>query len=555
MTRGAALAVALAAAGTAAVIAIGVRETPAPPPAASPAHPEPEPEPQIEIDVEPPPSVVVTVEARGMTPAEVERLVVYPLEVALQGVRGVDGITTVSRADVGTCTVTFHRGTDPYDASRRVVEALADARSRLPEDADLPLVSLPARRAPVARFVLSGERTGAELRAMAEEVRMRLLQTPGVVDVRLCGGREPRLLITPDPARLAALGLSPGAVGAAVAGAVGSHDLIGIPAIDDIGALGDAIVRDGVRLADVATVRIEGATPDCVAIDAGGEVVTGAAFGRVGAEPPDLGAALDDARLRLPVGVTLRVEEAPPSLVTLKLPPGTTAAATLEAARKLAPQAAPWLATADLPDGPVTLMEWPGDAPTDLLRAAAALPGARVTRVEGLARTLTLRLTGDDREALARAADAVAAAAPPPVLLATSLVPPLAPTVNVQLDRARLARLGLRMSDVRDAARPDLVLTTVRVDGRPMPVVLHQPAALDAATVLTPDGAAVPLTDVATITHTAEPTATTTANGRPSADVALHIPADADPAAARAAISKALRDLLSPGITATWAEH
>lgn len=157
------------------------------------------------------PSVTVVTEAHGMSPTEVESIVTFPIETALNGSPGVRRVRSISTIGLAVITVEFEWGTEMYRARQIVAEKLQLARAALPSDLPPPQMAPAASVMGEIMFIAltSDKATGAELKSTADwVVRRRLLAVPGVAEVITIGGDEKQYQVTLKPERLAAYGVT-----------------------------------------------------------------------------------------------------------------------------------------------------------------------------------------------------------------------------------------------------------------------------------------------------------------------------------------------------------
>ena len=164
------------------------------------------------------PTVTVLVDAHGLAPEEVESLVTFPIETALNGAADVRRVRSSSAQGISIVWVDFDWGTDIYRARQTVSERLQLAAARLPADVSAPVL------APVTsimgEILLIGmsapEDRLMEARTAADwVVRPRLLAVPGVAQVVAIGGQVRQYQILVDPERLLAYRVGLGEVLAA----------------------------------------------------------------------------------------------------------------------------------------------------------------------------------------------------------------------------------------------------------------------------------------------------------------------------------------------------
>jgi CzcA family heavy metal efflux pump len=149
------------------------------------------------------PTVTVITEAKGMAPEEVELLVTFPVESALNGAPGVRRLRSVSGAGIGVVWVEFEWGEDVYRARQVVAERLQGVE--LPAGTDRPTLGpISSILGEITFIALTSDRLSAmELRRVAEtHVRRSLLALPGVSQVVPIGGDVREYLVELDPAAI-----------------------------------------------------------------------------------------------------------------------------------------------------------------------------------------------------------------------------------------------------------------------------------------------------------------------------------------------------------------
>jgi cobalt-zinc-cadmium resistance protein CzcA len=154
--------------------------------------------------------VQVLVEAPGLSPIEVERLVSYPVEVAMNGLPRVKQIRSISKYAFAAVTVVFEDGVDIYFARTLVNERLQGVRGSLPAQAEASLGPLAGAISEIYLYTVEGSgRDLMELRTVHDRiVRPHLRSVPGVVEVNAFGGLVRQVKVTISPERLVMFGLT-----------------------------------------------------------------------------------------------------------------------------------------------------------------------------------------------------------------------------------------------------------------------------------------------------------------------------------------------------------
>lgn len=149
---------------------------------------------------------VITV-ASNLSPLEVERLVSFPVENAMNGIPDVEIVRSISKYGLSVVTVVFHDGVDTYFARQLVSERLAGIRGELPAGVSQPVLGpVSTALGEIYQYVVEGkDYTPMELRTIQEWIIKPQLKTiPGVTEVNSFGGFVRQYQILVDPDRMAA---------------------------------------------------------------------------------------------------------------------------------------------------------------------------------------------------------------------------------------------------------------------------------------------------------------------------------------------------------------
>ena len=226
------------------------------------------------------PTVVIMTEANGMAPEEVERLVTFPVETAVNGAMDVRRVRSSSTTGFSVVWVEFDWGTDIYRARQIVSEKLAVLGESLPGNVGKP--TLGPQSSILGEMMILGLTADStsllDLRTIADwTIRPRLLSTGGVAQVAVIGGDIKEYQILLDPARMKHYGvglnevldvcrnMNRNANGGVLSEFSNEYIIRGVLSTSKAEEIAQGVVKTvneyPVTLGDIATVKIGGKSP------------------------------------------------------------------------------------------------------------------------------------------------------------------------------------------------------------------------------------------------------------------------------------------------------
>ncbi len=162
----------------------------------------------MDIDVFPDltaPTVTIMTDAHGMAPEEVERLVTYPIETAVNGAMDVRRVRSTSALGYSFVWVDFDWGTDVYKARQVVSEKLVTVQEQIPDNVSTPILAPQASVMGEILFLsLQADSTDlSTLRTIAEwDIQPLIQATTGVAQVTIIGGDYKQYQVLADPLKM-----------------------------------------------------------------------------------------------------------------------------------------------------------------------------------------------------------------------------------------------------------------------------------------------------------------------------------------------------------------
>ena len=273
------------------------------------------------------PRIVVVARGGDAPPELTQATLGRPLETALATVQGVERVRSRTIRGAVEISLLFAPGTDMWRALQLTESRVGDTRGALPTGTDVVVERLTTTSFPVVTFNVSGQLDSRRLRDLAELVlRPAISRVPGVGRVEVLGGDVREVEVIVDPARAAALRLTPARIAeqirdASPLQAVGrfdeAHALVTVMAsgeprgLPDLAPIPVAVGADGspVPLSAVATIE-EGAEDRMLRVAGpGGETVLVSVSRLPGVSTPELvarvRAAVDQTARSFPAGVKI----------------------------------------------------------------------------------------------------------------------------------------------------------------------------------------------------------------------------------------------------------
>ncbi len=232
----------------------------------------------MDVDVFPDltaPTVVVMTDAHGMASEEVERLVTFPIETAMNGATDVRRVRSASSQGFSFVWVEFDWGTDIFKARQVVSEKLISVTTQMPLGVGQPLLAPQSSVMGEMFFLgLQADSTSMmDLRTIADwNIKPLLLATGGVSQVTIIGGDYKQYQVLADPQRMnyfnvsmseladVCKGISQNSSGGALRQYGNEYVVRGIARTADIDALGNSYIKSvngrPVKINDLADVKI-----------------------------------------------------------------------------------------------------------------------------------------------------------------------------------------------------------------------------------------------------------------------------------------------------------
>lgn len=149
------------------------------------------------------PLVFIAAPYVGVSPADMENLVVQPIEEKLEELSSVKKLTSTSSEGYAGIQAEFETDIEVEEAVRKVREKVDQAKPDLPGDLEDPIIEeMSTESIPIINVILFGNESLVRLKEYAEDLQDRFEQIPGILEINVTGGLERELKVDIDPARL-----------------------------------------------------------------------------------------------------------------------------------------------------------------------------------------------------------------------------------------------------------------------------------------------------------------------------------------------------------------
>ncbi|MGB1275699.1 MAG: efflux RND transporter permease subunit, partial [Nannocystaceae bacterium] len=432
----------------------------------------------------PAPVVLVRFEAPGYAPLDLEALVAGPVEASLSSLKDVQRITSESSAGSVVVQVEFTRGVALEKALELVRSGLDGVAAQLPDEIEAPLINgLRGERGPALIVAITSKGVAlGELVTSSGKLERELASLAEVVRTQTCAP-EKQLRIVLDPEVLAARGLGLGDISQGLRSV--TRDVPkGTPPLQSltsmvIGTRGEVPIR----LGDIATVREDFSPDGCRARLDGQPAVTISVWTGEEKLRKTVAKTLENLREQLPEAMKVRIfEPEETDLLTLNLPPGTVPEAGFAHLDHLEVEVEHVLAEHSSEQDQVRVRVPTGaETRRAISEQIAAMPGVHLGEVLIAGHqdpaVATVQISGPELEVLQDMGQrfVTLAAKAEDVVQASVLGATRRPELVVEVNRARLAALGLNQPQVLElvtASRGGLLVRTISSDGRQIPVIV-----------------------------------------------------------------------------------
>ena len=283
--------------------------------------------------------VQINTSVPALAPEEIESLVTYPIEVEMGGIERLEEIRSLSKFGLSQVTLIFEEGTDLYRARQLAGERLQAVFDSLPPGVTPKLAPITTGLGEIYHYVVRYAKDAKtapadpidrlrELKLIQDTLVKPALRTvPGVTEVNTSGGYDKQIVITPDPARLAPLGLTINEIANVIAENVSNAggslvekggESVTVRAVSRVQTAADIANLPlkfaggrpaALRVRDVAEVAIGSGVRTGTATLDGEEAVLGSALMLIGQNSRTVSARVDakiaELRAKLPPGVEI----------------------------------------------------------------------------------------------------------------------------------------------------------------------------------------------------------------------------------------------------------